>query len=286
MRRNNSEMHLKRKLMQLTTELVKTGIQLFGPSQAPEISYQLAQELTPIVSQKCDIGTILFFCPGRLPLYRARTLLTKEPETIEWIKGCTGGEVLWDIGACVGVYSLYAALKGLKVVSFEPQSVNYFLLNKNIEINKMDDKISAYCIAFSDKTKLNSFYMKSTEGGSAGHAFGQLIDWEGKKFTPVFVQGMIGFNIDDFISVFSPPFPNHIKIDVDGIEEKVVKGALNTLADLRLNSLLVEIDNEENSKNIISLIESHGLKFCAKRHASQFDKGKHSSVYNYIFRRD
>ena len=57
--------NMKRVLMRLTTRIIKAGIQLFGASKAPEISYRLAEELIPTVSQKCDIGTIYIFCPGR-----------------------------------------------------------------------------------------------------------------------------------------------------------------------------------------------------------------------------
>ena len=279
-------MNIKRVLMRFATRLIKGGIELFGGSRAPEISYRLAEALIPTVSQKCDIGTIYFYCPGRLSLYRAQTLFTKEPETIEWINGFASGDVLWDIGACVGVYSLYAALKGSKVISFEPSSVNYFLLNKNIEINKMADRISAYCLAFSDKIILDSFYLRSTEGGSARHCFGQSVDGKGEAFSPAFVQGMLGINIDDFINFFSASFPNHIKIDVDGIEENIIRGAQKTLSDGRVKSLLVEIDNEVGSKNIISLIESCGIRFCEKKHSARYDNSKYSGVYNYIFRRE
>ena len=104
-------MNVKRLLMRLATRIIKGGIQLFGASKAPEISYRLAEELIPTVSQKCDIGTIYFFCPSSISLHIAQTSLTKEPETIEWVNGFANGDVLWDIGACVGVYSLYAALK-------------------------------------------------------------------------------------------------------------------------------------------------------------------------------
>ena len=45
-----------------------------------------------------------------------------EPETFEWIRTTLKDqEVLWDIGANVGVFSLYAALeKKNKVLSLEP----------------------------------------------------------------------------------------------------------------------------------------------------------------------
>lgn len=40
------------------------------------------------------------------------TLLEKEPETIEWIDGFGAGETMWDVGADVGIYSIYAAMLG------------------------------------------------------------------------------------------------------------------------------------------------------------------------------
>jgi len=89
---------------------------------------------------------LLFFCPNELALWRARTLMEKEPETIGWVDSFKEGDVLWDIGANVGCYSIYAASRGINVRSFEPHFGNYYLLNKNIELNKMGEKIVAYCL--------------------------------------------------------------------------------------------------------------------------------------------
>ena len=54
-------------------------------------------------------------------------------------------------------------------------------------------------------------------------------------------QGMIGFSVDDFISQFRPPFPNYMKLDVDGLEWRILQGAARTLRDPRLRSLIVEL---------------------------------------------
>src|SRR5215212_5841050 len=57
--------------------------------------------------------TIRFFAPTPLLRMRAQTLLSKEPETIEWLNGLDIDDVLWDIGANVGTFTLYAgALRG------------------------------------------------------------------------------------------------------------------------------------------------------------------------------
>ena len=39
-----------------------------------------------------------------------KPLLTKEPGTIAWIEGFTEDDVFWDVGANVGLYSLYAGI--------------------------------------------------------------------------------------------------------------------------------------------------------------------------------
>jgi FkbM family methyltransferase len=280
-------MSFKQKAMHSATQVLKMGIRVFGGRRDTLISAQLAEALAPTINQQTEFGTIKFFCPGKIPEWRAQTLLTKEPETIEWINTFNDKDILWDIGANVGVYTLYASLRNISVMSFEPSPSNYYLLNRNIEINNMSDKISALCIAFNDTTKLDSFYMANTELGSALNSFGEAIDWKGEPFTAYFKQAMIGFSIDDFIKQFNPRFPNHIKIDVDGIEDKIIKGAKHTLSDKRVKSVLVELDsNRENyCKEVIDSIEKSGMKFIEKKHAEMFDNSNFSASYNYIFKR-
>jgi FkbM family methyltransferase len=149
----------------------------------------------------------------------------------------------------------------------------------------MDDRILAYCLAFNDMSGLNTFYMRNTELGAALNSFAEPVDCEGNPFTASLKQAMIGFSIDNFIKQFNPPFPNHIKIDVDGIENKIINGAKNTLPDKRLKSLLVELDSdrEQYTSSIIHIIENAGLKFHAKKHGPRFDTGPFASIYNYIF---
>lgn len=284
-----TKISLKQKAMNTATQLLKMGIRVLGGSRSTLISAQLAEELVPIISQKTDFGAINFFCPGKIPEWRARTLLTKEPETIEWINTFSDNDVFWDIGANVGVYTLYAALRNMAVMSFEPSPSNYYLLNRNIEINKMDNWISALCIAFNDTTRLDSLYMANNDLGGALSSFGKAVDWRGEPFTASFKQAMIGFSIDDFVRQFNPLFPNHIKIDVDGIEHEIIKGAERTLSDRRVKSILVELDSsrEDYCKKVIKDIEKTGMQLRTKKHAPIYDSGAGACCdgYNYIFMR-
>jgi len=212
-------MGIKRTALDCLVSLMKTAIRVSTGKHATQIHAHLAEQFSPVITQDAGAaGTLRFYCPGVLPEYRARTLLTKEPETIEWLNSMGKGEVLWDIGANVGIYSLYAAQRGVAVQAFEPAPGNYYLLHRNIELNHLDHLIDSYCLAFNDESRLDAFHMSTTDLGGSTSSFGEPTDWKGETYVAKFKQSMIGFTVDGFIAQFAPPRPHHIKIDVDGIE--------------------------------------------------------------------
>jgi len=77
--------------------------------------------------------------------------------------------------------------------------------------------------------------------GASLHALGKPIGQGDEAFEPRHRQGVLGASLDDLVGQFGLPFPNHIKIDVDGIEEEIVAGAERTLDDVRLKSVLIEV---------------------------------------------
>jgi FkbM family methyltransferase len=271
---------------------LRTGVRLSGGRMRRLLSDALREDepgpamVTETVAT--SRGAISFCCIGGLPLWRARTLLTKEPETIEWIDGFAAGDTFWDVGANVGIYSLYAAInRTIRVLAFEPSAGNYFLLNRNIEINGLDGSIQAFCIAFADEKRTDALNMQSTELGGALSSFADPIDNFGRRFVPRFRQGMIGYAIDSFIEEFKPPFPNHLKIDVDGLEERIVAGAAATLADPRLKSLSIELDSArpDETDPITARIEQAGLRLTARRQSEMVASGEYGSIFNYQFHR-
>ena len=268
------------KTLKILVKILKAVVAIFGKRNAARISSNFVEQLAPTLSVKTKSGTIRFYCPGERPFQRADKLLTKEPDTIEWIDSFQERSVFWDIGANIGVYSLYAALKpDMEVLAFEPSAFNYHVLNRNIEINRMDDKILSFCVAFNDMTLIDHLYMVDTHVGGALSSFAESINWHGEKFFAKYKQGMIGFSIDDLIEQFLPSFPNYIKIDVDGIEGKIIDGAKKTISDDRLRSLLVELDatREEYCQNIIERLEGGGMKLTARKHVTK------KRIHNHIF---
>jgi FkbM family methyltransferase len=179
---------------------------------------------------------IKFRTPSGRALWRAETLLSKEPATTAWIDTFDNEDVFWDVGANVGIYSLYASkVKGVVTLAFEPASFNYALLCDNVRLNSLDGRVAAYELAFSAQTQLGRLKLDDDEPGIAF----ATIEENGRGR---FEQAVLVFSVDDFIDRFSPPFPTHIKIDVDGLEEQILEGSTRTFADVRLKSLLVEVD--------------------------------------------
>jgi FkbM family methyltransferase len=275
-------------LLNFVLDILKMIYDGLSTKRQERIRFRFDAKFNPVLPVTTEGKTIRFYCPGRLPRWRAETLFSKEPETIEWIDSFGPHSIFWDIGANLGIYSIYAASKpNISVYSFEPSAFNYHLLNHNIFINKMDDRILSFPIAFHEKTQINRFYLADIGVGGALSSFATAVDWRGEEFTPKFRQGMIGFSVDEFIRYFSPKFPNYIKIDVDGIEDMIIRGAAKTLKDRRLKSLLVELDTERKDLygSIVGLLDEAGFELTGKKHASMFDNTRFSSVYNHIFER-
>jgi len=285
-------MSLKRIAFRLGVKAVQSITGLLGKTRQSLVLSELIEQLTPVISESTPYGDIKFYCPGRIPWWRAETLLSKEPETIEWINGFSPNTVFWDIGANVGCYSLYAAKRhNIKVMAFEPSAANYHILSKNIEINRMDSAVSGLCVAFSDTSEVGYLNMSNTIQGGALSCFGHsqaTYTVCGENYDVSFNQGMIGFSIDDFIDKFSPPFPNYLKIDVDSIEDKIIAGATKTIGNDQLKSVLIELDTEEKDycHRVVSALENAGLKLVSDRHARTYDYGEFSSMYNHIFVRE
>jgi len=235
-----------------------------------------------------DIGSakVSYLAAGRSE-WRFTTLLTKEPETIEWIDSFSAKDTMWDIGANVGIYSIYAALRGIRVVAFEPNFVNYFHLCINVKLNKMQDRITPLCVAFSSAKSISTLNLRSMEFGESMSTFGSDLDFRGKHYWPAFRQGMLGYDIDSFVSDFKVDPPNHFKIDVDGIELDIIQGGRNTFRLETVRSVQVELVDTDlpQTEGVTSVLEDAGLNFVHKKHNAAEAGEAFKDVLNFLYRR-
>ena len=173
---------------------------------------------------------------------------TLEPDTLSWIDEMTEGSTLWDIGANVGGYSIYAAIsKQLNVYAFEPSPFNLEFLARNIWLNNLEDKITVIPIALSEFTSRAPFVMKRIEWAGSGSSFveSKTVDLE----TEAFKYTTIGLPADKVREIFDIPFPNYLKLDVDGIEALILAGAKEVLS--KTTSVLVEVQHSNLEEQLI-----------------------------------
>lgn len=213
-----------------------------------------------------------FYIPNETCRWRAQTLLTKEPVTIDWIQSMPKDSVLWDIGANVGGYSVWAGVRGVKVYSFEPEAENYALLCRNLALNNLP--INAYSLAITDDLKVDSLHLSQRGLGGSCHSFGEAK--EGPS------QGCIGMTIDSLVA-YGLPKPDYIKIDVDGIEPKVLAGAKHTLKTVK--GLLVEVNPEASGhKEMLEILDSEGFSFDKEQVKKAARKeGQFKGVAEHVF---
>lgn len=134
-----------------------------------------------------------FATPNDISHWRANSFSTKEPETLEWIDLIPTGSVLWDIGANVGIYSVYAAKKrSCRVIAFEPSVFNLELLARNIFLNSLTDFITIVPLPLSDKLAISNLNMTSTAWGEAMSTFNQSYGHDGNVMEKIFVIPTLG----------------------------------------------------------------------------------------------
>ena len=146
---------------------------------------------------------------------------------------CSNKMILFDIGAHYDIFSLAAAQMGGMAIAVDPSPMAARMIATEAVLNGCDDRVKVFPAAISDVngviSMLNSGvfsagYFKSVRGRS---------DRDLTKTRAV--------TVDQMVDNYGPP--THIKIDVEGHEASVLRGAENTLR--RYSPLLfLELHNE------------------------------------------
>lgn len=249
---------------------------------------QQQQQVIPVRAVDYRGTRMAFASPNAQTDWRVETLFTKEPDTIEWIAGFGAGEVLIDIGANVGMYTVFAAkIRQARVFAFEPESQNYAVLNQNIMLNGVDHVAQAYCLALSDRTGLDRLYLSAFAAGGSCHSYSAPLDFNNRPRPAGFAQGCYATTLDTLVAAGFIPAPTHIKIDVDGLEHSVVAGARETLRGASVKSVLIEVNsNLDEHWDIVDIMVAEGFDYSpAQVGRAQRAEGTFKGIGNYVFRR-
>ena len=184
-----------------------------------------------------------------------------------------GNKVL-EVGTHIGYFTqVFEEIVGEEgqVIAIEPTPESIFYLKKNIS-----PKTKIICKAASDFSGEGIFYTTNFGGftNSLDGDFTKSRNKEHKQFQHISSEVKsikVGVDTVDNICKKNNFQPNFLKIDVEGAELKVLKGAQNTLT--KVDALMVEICS--NKKEIFKLIEGYRFKECYKDNQSM----------NYFFKK-
>lgn len=163
------------------------------------------------------------------------------------------GDVVIDVGANIGVYSLISALmvgKQGQVISFEPDTRSYQMLKCNVEQNKVDGPLYLSHFCLGDYNGITSFFEAAEPCLSGTLATGRNLV---KNVSDVPIK-----TLDTVLSELNVPRVSLIKIDVEGSEYKVINGAMGILEKSDA-ILLIEISpknlHEQSIKDLRDCLE-------------------------------
>jgi len=204
---------------------------------------------------------MVFSVPNYLALYRCETFGTKEPDTLTWVEKMDSDSVFWDIGANVGIYSIYAAkYNKCKVYSFEPSVFNLELLARNINNNDLQDLVTIVPLPLTNRIGTQKFKMNNISWGSALSTFGENFDQFGNDIgVAKFEYSVPGITMDKLSSSLNLELPRYIKIDVDGIEHLILEGGNEVLKSVESVLLEVNYNFSEQSNKVNKRLSEAGF---------------------------
>lgn len=226
---------------------------------------------------------VTFETSSALEAYRVESLLTKEPETIYWLDQYENDRITFlDVGANIGIYACYFAAKAKsgRVIAFEPEPRNFRALAANLSLNSE----TAWALPFGVGMRSGEVSL-SVPDVRVGNSGAQISDLLGPEATfdtiPVIA-------LDDFLSLYPARTPMILKVDIDGRECDVIKGARKTLASGQIKSLLIEFDNAELERQVEELILPLGYApdeviNALPSHSTKRRAEKGSSIRNKVY---
>ncbi len=154
-----------------------------------------------------------------------------EPDVTEWFKSTLKpGMTFVDVGANVGYFSVLAAFlvgRSGRIIAFEAMPATHQLLAQNVIVNWMESFATAENLALYSGSQRLKFYVRKYYHGNSSlasvtHEVGRLYD----DIEEIEVDAV---SLDEYLCK-SPARPDVIKVDVEGAELQVFRGARQTLA--------------------------------------------------------
>ena len=171
--------------------------------------------------------------------YRVKKLIS------QYLHDC---DAFFDIGACIGDYSVWVGRQGITSYAFEPLRENFLSLEQNIQQNQLTGRVHAFPFGLGSMSEDITFRINPTNKGYSG----RYVELEDAVTHEVEIQTLDNFIEDQQLS--------HdcfyiIKIDAEGMELEVLRGAIGMLQQVR--KLLLIFEAHTQADQVLALLNEH-----------------------------
>jgi FkbM family methyltransferase len=183
------------------------------------------------------------------------------------------GDIVIDIGAHIGLYTIVSSKRvgtNGKVVAIEADPGNFEMLNRNIKLNQLTNVIPLNYAVYSKETKIRLYLPEEESGYTIYNTIMSNRAGTEDKFVEVNAN-----TLDSLLQLKGITDVNWIKIDVEGAEFEVLKGATNVLSKSKDIALLIEVHGPDNYSPILNFLNLYNFKI-------EFEKSNKNGDWRHI----
>lgn len=167
-----------------------------------------------------------------------------------------------DIGANQGIFSLYAASKKARVFSIEPEQINFDILNENIALNNLQERIQTYNVAISKQEGYIDFFMPSVDNkaysGMNSTNFDFTDNLQSLNDFTIDRKLVKALTLDGIIDQIRSERIDLLKIDCEGAELDIIEsGSPETFA--KVDNIVMELHRGYSQKDLFYKIKNAGF---------------------------
>jgi len=172
------------------------------------------------------------------------------------------GDVVYDVGANIGLHVRFVVgcLHARQVVAFEPASDNVELLKRNLELGQMSDQVRILPIALADVDGEQEFQLDDVSSASGvlnSVSVGNASESRNQYGFPPLTTTVEVAALDSLLQRERLPAPDVIKIDIEGAEGLMLRGARKTLERFGPR-LAIELHGFSQAREVLSLLSEIG----------------------------
>ncbi len=161
------------------------------------------------------------------------------------------GWTVFDVGANIGVFTILHATEGANVYAFEPNPESYGRLRRNVALNGLAHRVQLFASALGDEPGIGTLHV--TRGGTTG---GVVVPATERAPLPGAADIPIT-TLDRILPTLQVPRIDLLKIDAEGSEVAVLRGAERTLGTVQ--RIIVEYHSRDLLCSVEEILARHGF---------------------------